>query len=123
MKGTNYDNLHVIFTNLTTSLRYKYCPSLTHIDLCSAIWWPRVRYISQTEFIKLQKLACLAITGVMMTAPTAAMEVPLGLLHLHVMPGVGPGRMYRIKCTKQWKPISTNFGHTKKSWNLEHKLS
>jgi hypothetical protein len=55
-----------------------------------------VRYVSRTEFIKLQKLACLAITGVMMTAPTAAMEVPLGLLHLHVMLGARPSQ----ECTE-----------------------
>lgn len=55
----------------------------------SAVWWPVVIYVSRTEFIKLQKLACPAIPGVLMTAPAAAMEVLLGL-HLHVMPGARP---------------------------------
>ena len=31
--------------------------------------------------------------------------------------------MYRLKCTQQWRPKSTNFGHTKKFWDLEHNLS
>ena len=55
----------------------------------STVWWRVVRCVSRTEFIKLQKLAYLAIPGVLMTAPTAAMEVLLGL-HLHVMPGARP---------------------------------
>ena len=57
----------------------------------SAVWRPRVRYnVSRTDFIKLQELACLATTGTMMTAPRAAMEVLLGLLHLHVKTGARP---------------------------------
>jgi len=28
---------------------------------------------------------------------------------------------YRLMCTQQWRPTSTSFGHTKKSWNMEHK--
>jgi len=37
------------------------------------------------DFSKLQKLACLTIPGVMKKTPTAAMEVLLGLLPLHVI--------------------------------------
>ena len=44
----------------------------------------------------------------MMTAPTAAMEVLLGLW------GKARAGMYRIKCTQQWSPKSTTCGHTKK---------
>jgi hypothetical protein len=52
----------------------------------STVWWLRVRYnVSRTELSKIQRLACLAITGVMKTTPTAAMEVLLGLPPLHVM--------------------------------------
>jgi hypothetical protein len=47
----------------------------------ATIWWPRVKLkTSQAELSKLQRVACLGITGVMRTAPTAAMEVLLGLL-------------------------------------------
>jgi hypothetical protein len=48
----------------------------------STVWWPRVRYnISRMELNKL----CLALTGVVKTTPTAAMEVLLGLPPSHVM--------------------------------------
>jgi hypothetical protein len=51
----------------------------------STVWWLRVRYnVSRTEISKIERLACLAITGVMKTSPTAAMEVLLGLPPLHV---------------------------------------
>ena len=29
--------------------------------------------------------------------------------------------IYRLMCTQQWRPTSTSFGHTKKSWDIEHK--
>jgi hypothetical protein len=44
------------------------------------IWWPRVKFkTSQVELNRLQRMACLGITRAMRTAPTAAMEVLLGL--------------------------------------------
>jgi len=47
----------------------------------STVWWQRVRYnVSKTEFSKLQRLACLAITGVIQMPPTAEMEVLLNFL-------------------------------------------
>jgi hypothetical protein len=52
----------------------------------ATVWWMRVNYnLSRRELNKLQRLACLAITGVMKTTPTAAMEVLLGLPPLHVI--------------------------------------
>ena len=49
------------------------------------IWWPRVKLkANQAELSKLQKTACLGITGAMRTAPTAAMEILLGLPTLHL---------------------------------------
>jgi hypothetical protein len=58
-------------------------PLLTY---SSMIWWPRVRYnVSRMENSKLQRLACLAVTGVTKMIPTAAMEVLLWLTPLHVM--------------------------------------
>jgi len=45
----------------------------------------------------------------------AAMEVRLGLLSLHVMTEAeAQVGIYRLMCTQQWRPKSTNFGHTKK---------
>jgi hypothetical protein len=44
----------------------------------SMVWWPRVRYnVSRMEISKLQRLACLTITGAKKMTPTAAMEVLL----------------------------------------------
>jgi len=52
----------------------------------SKVWWLRVRYnLSRTELSKVQRLACLAITGVMKMTPTAAMEVLLDLPPLQMM--------------------------------------
>jgi hypothetical protein len=46
----------------------------------ATIWWPRVKLkTSQAELNKLQRMAHVGITGTMRTAPTAAMEVLLGL--------------------------------------------
>jgi hypothetical protein len=88
----------------------------------SKVWWLRVRYdVSKIELSKIQRLACLAITGAMKMTPTTAMEVLLGLPPLHVMTEAeAQAGIYRLMCNQQWKPKSTNFGHTKKSWNMEH---
>jgi hypothetical protein len=48
----------------------------------------------------------------MRMAPTAAMDVPLGLLPLHVMIKVEA-------CSQQWKPKSTNFGNARKHRDME----
>lgn len=52
----------------------------------STVCWPRLRYkVSSMELIKLHRLASLAITGTMKIAPTAEMEVLLGLPPLNLM--------------------------------------
>jgi hypothetical protein len=53
----------------------------------------------------------------MRKATTTLMEVLIGLPLLHVMTEVG---IYRLMCSQQWKPKSTNFGHATQFWNLEH---
>jgi hypothetical protein len=51
----------------------------------ATVWWPRVKLkTSQAELSKLQRMVCLGITGAMRPAPTAAMEVLLGLPPLHL---------------------------------------
>jgi hypothetical protein len=65
---------------------------------------------------------CLAIAVAMQTTPTAAMEVLLGLPPVHVMiEAEAKAGIYRVMCNQQWKPKSTNFGHTKKSRDMEQK--
>jgi hypothetical protein len=83
------------------------------ITYAATIWWPRVKLkTSQAELGKLQRMACLGITGAMRTDPTAAMEVLLGLppLHLQVEAEARIGN-YRLRCNDQWKPKSEGFGH------------
>jgi hypothetical protein len=52
----------------------------------STVWWLRVRYmVGRLELGGLQRLVCLALTGVTKMSPTAAMEVLLQLLPFQVM--------------------------------------
>jgi hypothetical protein len=81
----------------------------------ATIWWPRVKLkASQAELSKLQRMACLGITGAMRTVPTSAMEALLGnpppQLHLQVEVEARVGN-YRLRCNHQWKPKSEGFGH------------
>jgi hypothetical protein len=57
-------------------------------------------------------MACLGITGAMRSAPTAAMEVLLGLppLHLQMEVEAKVGN-YRLRCNGQWRPESEGFGY------------
>jgi hypothetical protein len=57
-------------------------------------------------------MACLSITAEIKTAPTAAIEVLIGLppLHLQLVPEARAG-IYRLYCSDLWKPKSEGFGH------------
>lgn len=58
-------------------------PTITYGSL---IWWHKARKKeSIAKLSKLQRLACLSITGAMSTTPTAAMETLLGLPPLHLV--------------------------------------
>jgi hypothetical protein len=87
----------------------------------STVWRTRVNYnVSRMEFNKLQRIACLAITGVMTTTPAAAMEVLLGPSPLHVTIEVeAQAGIYRLMCNQQWRPRCTKYGHPKESWDME----
>ena len=105
--------VHCIYTKVITNI----------LAYNLMVWWPRIRHnVSRAEFSKLQKLACLVKTGVMEMTPKAAMEVLPGLLPLHLMTEAeAQVGIYRLTCTQQCRPKSTNFGHTKRSWYMEHK--
>jgi hypothetical protein len=66
-------------------------------------------------------MACLGITGAVRTAPTAAMEVLLGLppLHLQILAEARIGD-YRLHCNEQWKPKSGGFGHAHITWDKQN---
>jgi hypothetical protein len=57
-------------------------------------------------------MACLGITGAMRTAPTAAIEVLLGLPPQHLqLEAEARAGIYRLHCSEQWQPKSKGFGH------------
>jgi hypothetical protein len=57
-------------------------------------------------------MACLGITGAIGVAPTAAMEVLLGLLPLHLkVEAEAKIGNYRLRCNDQWKPKFEGLGH------------
>ena len=95
-------------------------PILTYRTM---VWWTRVRYnVSRTKLSQWHRLACLAILRAMKMNPTFVMEVLLGFPPLHVMTEVeARAGIYTLMYTQQWIPKSTNFGHTKQSWDMEHK--
>jgi hypothetical protein len=91
------------------------------VTYAATVWWPRVKFkTSQAELSKLQRVACLGITGAIKTTPTATMEVLLRLppLHLQVEAEAMIGS-YRLRCNEQWKPKSEGFGHTYMARDME----
>jgi hypothetical protein len=62
----------------------------------------------------------VGITGAMRTAPTAAVEVLLGLPPLHLQMDV-EARIgnYRLRCNEQLKPKFDGFGHAYLTWDME----
>jgi hypothetical protein len=90
------------------------------ITYAAIIWWPRLKYkTSQAKLSKLQRLAYLGITGTMRMAPTAAIEVLLGLppLHLKIEAEARTG-IYRLCCNEEWKPEPLRYGHMSKSRDM-----
>jgi hypothetical protein len=85
----------------------------TIFTYATIVWWPRVKFkTSKAELSKLQTMACLGITGAMITAPTAAMEVLLGLLPLHLqLEAEAKTGIYRLYCNNQWKHKSEGSGY------------
>jgi hypothetical protein len=85
-------------------------------------WWPRVKLkTSQAELNKLERMACLGITGAIRTATKAAMEGLLEIppLHLQVQAVTRVGN-YILRCNEQWKPIPEGFGHAYMSRDMEN---
>ena len=69
---------------------------ITH---AAVVWWPRVELgVARAMLSRVQRLACLAITGAIRTSPTAALEVITGLLPLNIhIKQVAMTTSYRIK--------------------------
>jgi hypothetical protein len=88
--GPRQKVLHWIYTTIVR-------PTITY---AVTVLWPRIKFkTSRAELSKLQKLACLGITGAMRTAPTAAIQVLLGLLPLHLqLETEARAGIYRLYC-------------------------
>jgi hypothetical protein len=75
-------------------------PSIFHAAL---VWWPKVKQKStKIQLGRIQRMACLAVTGAMKPTPTAAMEMLLNLtpLDLLIMAEVRMA-LYRLHILKQ----------------------
>jgi hypothetical protein len=65
------------------------------ISFVSLVWWPGCQTASaKKKLSKVQRLACLGITGVIRTTPTGAMEVLVGLPLLDLVIRGRRGRRY-----------------------------
>jgi hypothetical protein len=63
----------------------------------------------------------MAVPGVMKKTTTAAMEVLLGLPHVHVINEVkAQAAIDKLMHNHQRKPTSTDYCHTKKPLDMEH---
>ena len=75
------------------------------ICFAAVVWWPRVELgIAKQHLGRVQRLACLSITGALHTTPTIAMEVLLAMppLHIHIkMEAMATA--YRLHLVSQWK--------------------
>ncbi|KAJ8914523.1 hypothetical protein NQ315_002796 [Exocentrus adspersus] len=77
------------------------------------VWWPATRrlYIRQ-QLSRLQRMACISVTGAMRTAPTEALEALLSLPRLHIEAEAGAMRAsYRVKQWRQWRGRVQDGGH------------
>ncbi|KAG7307057.1 hypothetical protein JYU34_007191 [Plutella xylostella] len=75
----------------------------------SVVWWPRTELSSvKNKLQKLQRLACVAITGCMKSTPTAALEVLLDLPPLHlVVKQEAAAAAFRLRAAGLWANNST----------------
>jgi hypothetical protein len=93
--------LHWVYTMVVS-------PMITY---AATVWWPRVKFkASRVELSKLQRMACLGITGDKKTTLTAA-TVLLRLPSLHLkLEAEAQAGTYRCCCTGLRKPKSQGYG-------------
>jgi ribonuclease HI len=84
----------------------------------SLFWHGRANlHTSRRQMSKLQRLACLSITGVMRSTPTVAMETILNLRPLHILTeSHARSTALRLNIKKQWCNRHSFTGHSK-IWN------
>lgn len=71
----------------------------------AVVWWPRVALkCAQRQLGRIQRLACLCITGALRSTPTAALEILLALPPLHVFVKMeAMASSYRLWVNKNWR--------------------
>lgn len=82
------------------------------ITYATVMWWLRLKYkSSRAKLCKLQRLACLGITGAMQTAPRAAVVALLSHPPLCLkMETEAQAGISGLICNEQWKSTSTYKG-------------
>ncbi|XP_055715172.1 uncharacterized protein LOC129809388 [Phlebotomus papatasi] len=85
------------------------------IGFASVVWWPRVKLKCTVEALnRFQRHACLAITGALRSTPTAALEVLLNLLPLHIFIEQEALKCaIRLRNRELWNDRGTLIGHRK----------
>jgi ribonuclease HI len=80
----------------------------------SLVWWPKLEQrTAELELTKLQRLACLCITGAMRSTPTAALETLLNLPSLTIyIKAEARMAAYRLQITGNWRPGPVD-GHSR----------
>ena len=85
------------------------------ISFASLVWWPACQTAStKSNLSKVQRLACLGITGAFRTTPTSAMEVLVGLPPLDlVIQGEASSTAHRLWGLGCWSYLHPQQGHTR----------
>ena len=89
------------------------------ITYCSLVWWPKTEQKHAVSLLtKIQRLACLCVTGAMSSGPTAGMEMLLGLPPLDLVI-VGEARLasHRLRLGAGW--VGRGAGHSRILHNLK----
>ncbi len=86
-------------------------PMLTYAAL---VWWERTLLkCGQDRLRRIQRMACLAISGAMRTTPTAAMELMLDLVPLDLyVQGLAMTSAHRLMTTGNWRCRRGVNGHS-----------
>jgi ribonuclease HI len=79
----------------------------------AVVWWHRARIKEyQKELNKVQRLACLMVTGAMRTTPTQALEILLGMKTMRIeVEKRAMEQWYRMKACKEWRGSCVDKGH------------
>jgi ribonuclease HI len=84
------------------------------ISFASLVWWPGCQMAStKSKLSKVQRLACLGITGALRTTPIGAMEVLVGLPPLDLaIQGEARSAAHRLWSLGGWSYLHPQRGHS-----------